>query len=237
MAARRPHVRDMRSKPAVGVRDVISLCRRQYGPKDNCCAEHVEEQLLPVIAWGTKAICPKTKPRGSEKDIWVVMAAKAGTTVKTNPPIKGLDGHTFTAPGPSKETETEKSFEITATGKIQVGQFIVSQQQTDAFTGDPTFIIHPPTNQLRNDYFILTPKGYKHNHCSVLRAKGMAVKLDGAVIPNSAFKPVGSGNWELAYVDVKTGSHRFEAEAAFGLSVYGYGSATAYGYPGGMNLQ
>ena len=165
------------------------------------------------------------------------MAAKAGTTVKTNPPIKGLDGHTFTAPGPSKETETEKSFEITATGKIQVGQFIVSQQQTDAFTGDPTFIIHPPTNQLRNDYFILTPKGYKHNHCSVLRAKGMAVKLDGAVIPNSAFKPVGSGNWELAYVDVKTGSHRFEAEAAFGLSVYGYGSATAYGYPGGMNLQ
>jgi len=207
------------------------------GPDDNCCAEHVEEQLLPLQAWGTSAVCPKTRPRGKEKDVWVVMASKAGVKVTTNPKIPGLDGHTFTAPGQWKEVHTAESFELSATGKIQVGQFIVSQQQTDDFTGDPTFIIHPPTNQLRADYFILTPKGYTHNHASVVRPKGLEIKLDATAIPNTDFKPIGSGKWELAYVKLKPGMHRFEATQSFGLSVYGYGSATAYGYPGGMTLK
>ncbi len=207
------------------------------GPEDNCCAEHVEEQLLPVEAWGNKAVCPKTKPRGVEPDIWVVMAGNSAVTLKTTPSIKGLDGVTLASPGQWVEVQTTESFVIEATGKIQVGQFIVSQAQTDQSTGDPTFIIHPPANQLREDYFILTPIGYKHNHASVVRPKGVAVKLDGKNIDNGLFKPVGNGVWELAWVDLKPGMHTFDAEQAFGLSVYGYGTATAYGYPGGMNLK
>lgn len=207
------------------------------GAKDTCCAEHVEEQLLPVSAWGTSALCPKTRPRGAEKDIWVVMSSKPGVTVKTTPPIKGLDGHTFTAAGQWLEVQTDKSFELSASGKVQVGQFIVSRDQTDQFTGDPTFLVHPPSNQLRADYFILTPKGYKQNFASVIRPKGLKVLLDGTEISSTLFQPLGSGNWQLAYIELKPGMHRLEAAAAFGLSVYGYGNATAYGYPGGMNLK
>ena len=207
------------------------------GPKENCCAEHVEEQLLPVEAWGNRAICPKTKPRGVEPDIWVVMAGHKGVTLKTIPPIKGLDGVSLPAGGGWVEVQTTESFMLEATGKIQVGQFIVSQQQTDDFNGDPTFIIHPPANQLREDYFILTPIGYKDNHASVVRPKGLAVKLDGKEIAAGLFKPVGDGTWELAWIDLKPGMHTLDADQAFGLSVYGYGPATAYGYPGGMNLK
>ena len=207
------------------------------GPEDGCCAEHVEEQLLPLQAWGTKAICPKTKPRGSEPDIWVVMSGKAGVTLKTTPSIKGLDGQALAKAGDWIEVETTESFVLEATGKIQVGQFIVSGQQTDDWIGDPTFMIHPPANQLRKDYFILTPTGYTKNHASVVRPKGLAVKLDGQGIANSKFAAVGNGDWELAYVDLKPGMHTFDAEQAFGLSVYGYGNVTAYGYPGGMNLK
>ena len=209
----------------------------EKGPEDGCCAEHVEEQLLPLQAWGTKAVCPKTKPRGVEPDIWVVMAGKDGVTLKTTPSVAGLDGKVLAKAGDWLEVETPQSFVIEADGKIQVGQFIVSGQQTDDWIGDPTFIIHPPANQLREDYFILTPVGYTKNHGSVVRPKGLAITLDGKVIDGSLFSAIGNGEWELAYVDLQPGMHSLEAEQAFGLSVYGYGNATAYGYPGGMNLK
>ena len=43
---------------------------------DSCCAEHVEEQLLPVDNWGTDVLCVKTKPRGAEPDFWRVVAGE-----------------------------------------------------------------------------------------------------------------------------------------------------------------
>lgn len=207
------------------------------GPSESCCAEHVEEQLLPLQAWGNKAICPKTKPRGVEADIWVVMAGAPDVTLKTTPSIPGLDGKKLYAPGQWIEVETTESFVVEADGKIQVGQFIVSNDQTVDWIGDPTFMIHPPFNQFRSDYFILTPIGYTKNHASVLRQPGTNIKLDGQAISTTSFTAIGNSGWELAYVDLKPGMHTFEGDQPFGLSVYGYGPKTAYGYPGGMNLK
>lgn len=203
---------------------------------DSCCAEHIEEQLMPVKAWGKKFVLPKTKPRGSEDDIWLVMAHLPGTKLSTIPKIPGLDGVKL-GPGQSVKAETSESFILIANGPVQVAQMIVSQQQTSDFTGDPTLIVHPSINHLRNDYFILTPIGYVHNWTSVFRPKGLEIKHNGSILPAASFQPVGDGSWELAYVKVSPGQQRFESEGKFGLSVYGYGPATAYGYPGGMILQ
>lgn len=208
------------------------------GGEESCCAEHVEEQMLPVNAWGSKYLAPKTKPRGVEPDLWLVMASTPGTVLKTTPSIKGLDGKTLNSPGQWIQVEATDSFLIEATGPIQIAQFLVSQGQTDQFTGDPTMIVHSPIAQMRKDYFILTPIGYTENWVSVMRPKGAKIDVDGTAIAESEFKPIGAGEWELAYVAVQPGVHRFEcADQAFGLAVYGYGNATAYGYPGGMNLQ
>lgn len=210
----------------------------QGGPEDSCCAEHVEEQLLPVKAWGMKYILPKTKPRGTEPDIWVVMASLPGTTIKTTPSIPGLDGKTIQSPGQWIRVETPQSFLLEANGPVQIAQFIVSQQQTDQWTGDPTMIVHSPITQMRKDYFFMTPKGYSQNWAAVTRPKGETITLDGTPVPDTDFKPIGGGDWELAYVAVTPGQHRLESkDFAFGLSLHGYGNATAYGYPGGMNLQ
>ena len=208
------------------------------GGEESCCAEHVEEQLLPVNAWGSTYVAPKTKPRGNEPDLWLVMASLPGTVLKTTPSIPGLDGKTLSSPGQWVQVEADESFVIEANGPIQIAQFIVSQGQTTDFIGDPTMIVHSPINQMRKDYFILTPIGYTHNWASVVRPKGVAVTLDGTKVPDTDFQAVGSGDWELAYVAVNPGVHRFEStETAFGLTLYGYGPETAYGYPGGMNLQ
>ncbi len=208
----------------------------QSSDYDSCCAEHIEEQLLPVKAWGKKFVLPKTAPRGVEPDQWLVMAHLPGTTLKTTPSIKGIDGITL-GPGQSVKVFTTQSFLLETNGPVQVAQFLVSQQQTDDFTGDPTMIVHPSVEHLRNDYFILTPIGYTKNWVSVVRPKGVEVKHNGTALAATLFKPVGDGTWELAWVKVNPGQQRFEAEVTFSLSVYGYGSATAYGYPGGMVLQ
>ena len=205
--------------------------------KDSCCAEHVEEQFMPLESWGKDVLCVKTKPRGGESDFYRVMAGEPGVTVTTTPSIKDLDGHVFAKGGDWIEVKSDQSFQLHATGKVQVVQFIVSGHQTDDGTGDPSMSIVPPISHYRMDYGILTAQGYKNNHASVVRKVGVEVLLDNAPIAASAFQTFGDGVWERAYVDFKTGQHTFESKQAFGLQVYGYGNVTAYSYPGGMTLQ
>jgi hypothetical protein len=84
---------------------------------------------------------------------------------------------------------------------------------------------------------IQTAAGYSTNWTTVIRPAGVAVTADGAAMSDGEFTPVGDGTWEFAYHEVATGTHTFKSEEPFGLMVYGYGSVTAYGYPGGMKLE
>ncbi len=203
---------------------------------NSCCAEHIEEQFMPLEQWGMAVNCVKTKPRGNDPDKWIIIAGDYGVVLTTNPPISGLNGVTLAKPGDHVEVQTSQSFNLTATGKIQATQIIVSQQVTTAFVGDPSMQIVPSPKHYRTDYGILTALGYTDNYATVVRPAGLQITLDGAVIADSAFTPFGDGTFEYAYIDFKTGAHNFTATSNFGLQVYGYGNATAYSYPGGMNL-
>ena len=209
---------------------------------------------MPLEQWGTAVNCVKTKPRGNEPDHWIFVAGEYNVALTTNPPglpVKGvkvngvaksvsLDGYVLAKPGDSIEVETPQSFNLTATGKIQATQIIVSRGVTSTFVGDPSMQIVPSPKHYRADYGILTAQGYTDNYATVVRPVGLAITLDGAPIDTflvGPFTPFGDGTWEYAYVDFKTGSHNFVSTSNFGLQVYGYGNATAYSYPGGMNLQ
>ena len=209
---------------------------------DTCCTEHMEEQLMPLEAWGNEAFCVKSKPRGTEVDEFVVVGGEAGVKLTTVPPIKGLDGVTIGA-GERARGQTDESFMLKATGKIQVMQLLVSAGQveaksngTSATLGDASMAIIPPKKQYRTDYVIQTADGYNQNYVSIVRPAGLDVTLDGNPVP-AGFQPFGDGTWEYAYVNVQKGTHTLEAKDAFGLMVYGYGGVTAYSYPGGMLVQ
>ena len=217
---------------------------------DSCCAEHIEEQFMPLEQWGNSVNCVKTKPRGSEPDHWIIMAGEANVTLSTNPPnlpVKGtkwngvtksvkLDGLVLAKAGDFVEVETKESFNLSGSGKIQVAQILVSRGVTATFTGDPSMQIVPSPKHYRTDYGILTALGYTDNYATVVRPAGKAISVDGNTIPDAEFTPFGDGKYEYAYVVFKTGAHNFVAADPFGLQVYGYGNATAYSYPGGMNL-
>ncbi len=223
---------------------------------DTCCTEHMEEQLMPVEFWGTEAFCVKTKPRGDEVDEFVVVAGENGVQLTTDPPSvakypngKELNGVTLNA-GERARVQTDQSFMLKATGKIQVAQLLVSAGQASqtnngvaATLGDASMAMIPAKSQYRPDYTIQTAAGFIGNYVSIVRPVGLAIAMDGVPL-NLGFQAFGDGTWEFAYVKFDPGTHTIESVAPtgstgtpFGLMVYGYGGVTAYSYPGGMILK
>ena len=210
---------------------------RGAGVESPCCADHLEEQLIPLSVWSAEALCVKAKPRSDsgEKDIWRVISGAEGNTITTTPSIEGLDGVTLNV-GEWVQVEVEESFKVEGTGPLQAVQYLVSQEQTDERIGDPSMILAVPTRQYRDEYNILVPVGYDSDWVTVIRPQGLEVTMDGAVL-SATFESFADGAWERAYVLVSPGVHTFSAAQPFGLIAYGWDNAVSYGYPAGLNLR
>jgi hypothetical protein len=210
---------------------------RGAGVESPCCADHLEEQLLPLSVWSAEALCVKAKPRSDsgEKDIWRVISGADGNTFTTTPSIEGLDGITLNF-GEWVHLEVGESFKVEGTGPLQAVQYLISQEQTDERKGDPSMILAVPTQQYRDQYNILVPMGYDDDWVTVIRPAGLAIEMDGAQL-NATFDAFAGGDWERAYVSVLPGAHSFSAAQPFGLVAYGWNQAVSYGYPAGLNLR
>ena len=204
------------------------------GESGPCCADHLEEQVLPISVLGTSVLAVKAKPRGSEPDYWRIQAGQSNVTLKTNPPIAGVDGEVLKAKGDFVEVATADSFEVTGSGKIQVGQYLVSQGATENFTGDPSLIFTIPVERYRDRYVLMVPPDYSENWVTVIAVAGSTVKVDGVALDPGSFTSFGSGSWSFAYVPLDAGMHDMESDANFGVVAYGYNNAVSYGYPGGI---
>jgi len=201
----------------------------------SCCADHLEEQLLPVQVWTADVLCAKAPPRGGEADIWRILSGADGNQITTNPPIEGLDGQTL-GYGQWVEVKSHGSFEVHGTGPVMAVQYTVSQEQTDQGVGDPAMIMAVPVGQYREDYSILVPADYDTDWVTVIRPAGEQIVVDD--VPTAvSFAPFGSGQWEVGWVPLEPGVHRIWAARAFGLIAVGWDNAVSYGYPAGLNLR
>ncbi|MEZ4269482.1 MAG: hypothetical protein R3F39_24235 [Myxococcota bacterium] len=201
---------------------------------DICCADHLEEQLLPVTFLGTDYLAVKSRSRGSEKDFWRIQAAAPNVVVTTHPPQKGAANVTLKAVGDFVEVATTASFEVHASGAIQVAQYLVGQAQTDQVIGDPSMILAIPVERFRASYIVATPPDFAQSWVTIVQPVGASVTFDGAPVPASDLTPFGSGAFAYAYRALGPGLHRVEGTADFGLTAYGYAPATSYGYPAGV---
>lgn len=197
----------------------------------NCCADHLEQQLFPVNSLGTSYIAPHSPSRGVKKDHWRIVAAETAT-ITTDPPQAGADGVTLEA-GEFVKIWSDESFEVNATGKIMVAQFLVSQQRTTAVTGDPAMVLAVPNERFRSDYAVLTPDGYDEDWLTVIRPAGVEVRLAGQPI-SAQWQSVGT--YEVGHVAVTPGVQNVESDEPFGLIAYGFDTAVSYAYPGGLDL-
>ena len=204
--------------------------------EDTCCADHLEEQLLPLSVWSAETLCVKAKPRGdsSERDIWRVISGSDNNMITTTPPISGLNGETLSF-GEWVQVESSTSFQVSGTGPVQAVQYLLSQGQTQEGKGDPSMILTVPTNKYRAQYDLLVPMGYGEDWVTIIRPTGVEVMANG-LPTNVTFTPFASGVWEFAYLPVTPGAYTFSSTQPFGLVAYGWNNAVSYGYPAGLDL-
>ena len=206
-----------------------------------CCADHIEQALFPVTTWGLEYVAARTIPRGDEPEVWRILAAADNTVVETIPNqanIAVLDA------GEWFEFESGGDFEIKANKPVLIGQFMTAEQAPgpgyqsgDAGIGDPAFMLVPPSEQFRTDYVVLSPPEYDEDFINVIAPLGAEVLLDGVLIADGEFEPVGTGKWRVARLPVADGVHTIVSEQKVGVQVYGFDQYVSYAYPGGLDLQ
>jgi hypothetical protein len=105
--------------------------------------------------------------------------------------------------------------------------------------GDPSMSMEVTPQQFRKQYTFLAPKDYLENFADVLIPTGAAVTLDGAPLAGTP-TPI-DAQWGFVRAPLSntgTGVHTLTTTDAngLGLQVEGFGYATSYYYPGGLNL-
>ncbi len=210
--------------------------------------DHVEQQLVPLDAWGKEYIADAFIPRSpAQFDVWRILAGDDGVVITTDPPLPTVNGIALDK-GSFVEFQSSLSFRVTATGRISVGHFMAgsnysgfapapecAKADTQTGIGDPAFTLAVATSQLRMDYIVLTPADYAQNFLNISFQTGTTIEIDGVVTP-LADVPLGGSTWTVAQLPVAAGVHVVKGSALFGLTVYGYDCDVSYAYPGGLNV-
>ncbi len=206
-----------------------------------CCADHLEEQMLPLEILARTYIAAKSPPRSTtvfEDDFWRIQAAEDNVTVTTNPPQAGANNILLAKRGDFVTVKTNQSFEVTGSGKLQIAQYLISATAVDSVRpgedGDPSMVLMVPTERYRRDYIFSVPSGYNGLYALIVKPQGQVVRIDDVQVDESAFTRVGLTSWQVGYTRLQPGVHIASASERFGLFVYGYSGKVAFSYIGGL---
>ncbi|MBC8072679.1 MAG: IgGFc-binding protein [Deltaproteobacteria bacterium] len=210
-----------------------------------CCADHLEHQMLPLVAWGSSyiAVPPPLpgNPGGDAPASYRITAAFDGTSLHYAGEMPAgapstLDANetaTFTTDAPLLvASDPAHPFAVT--------QFLLSggENPGDSEDGDPGMIAQPALGQLQSRYVFLAPSGYQENVVVVYAPTGAEVAVDGDAITSWRELPeFEGGGWGFARVPIEPGAHVLIADRRTGIDVYGYDRNVSYAYAGGSAVQ
>jgi hypothetical protein len=221
--------------------------------------DHLEEQLMPLAAWGTHyvgAMHPQRKVSNPEHEpiVWRVIAGVDDTTVTLDPPLTG---------GPIELANAGDELEFTANEHFLATSdpahpFMLVQYMTGAEplfpacgsgkpAGDPWMLQMIPTDQWLPSVPFVTDVSYVRDFVFVAREAGTNVTVECfGSIPDDRFEQVGSSEFEVGWVDLDDedggegecadGQQFLYAEQPVGVYVGGVDCWSSYGYPGGMSI-
>lgn len=209
-----------------------------FVPFDKWACDHLEESMLPLQAWGTRAIASVTEPLRDEPNLFRIVSGADGNTITFTPELR--PSVTLRA-GAYVEFEADQDFEISSTGPIAVGQFLVGQNYEGYRTtepeegGDPSFALAIPVEQYRTSYSFLAPQTFAESWVNVTAPIGRTVLIDGTRV--GGWTAIEGSDFQTARIRISGGAHRMTSSEPFGVSVYGFGSYTSYMYPAGLDLR
>ncbi len=132
-------------------------------------------------------------------------------------------------------------FVVTANQPFAIASVMLggTKQDPGGTRGDPSLTMEVTPEQFRKQYTFLAPTSYLENYADILLPAGASALLDGKPLTGKS-TAVGSSGWtvvrEKLNAGEKNGAHRLEGTAKVGLQVLGFGLATSYCYPGGLDL-
>lgn len=212
-----------------------------------CCADHMEHQMLPLVAWGHEyTAAPPPGPGGAAVDnpaAYRITGAFDGTHLTYTPSVPPGAPTTIGA-YQTVRFQTDKAFTVTSDDEAKpfaLTQFLLSNQAISAFgqPGDPAMIALPAAAQYETNYIFLVPAGYTSNYVTAIRQAGTDVRLDGVSVSAGLWKPLGqlgAVDYEYLHMGVPTGSHTIDSDEPCGIVSVGYSTDVSYGYPGGSGV-
>jgi hypothetical protein len=179
-----------------------------------CCADHLEAQLIPDASLGTfysvartpnrtKALSEAAFPNDPlgvsviDYPEWVRVLAVAGgiTTVTTSLPAP--DDQFHLRQGEDAVLEANQDLILRADQPVAVLQALPSQGVTGIPRqypgGDPDIFPVPPVEQYRKDYIFLTPDKYAFDFVTIMADSQTSVLLDGQPLPDNCEKSPADG--------------------------------------------
>lgn len=166
-----------------------------------CCADHLEEQLLPDAVLGQRFIIGRNPPRTTALNAafvdptrdsvpevnepeWVrVVAVDTGTTTLTTT-LPPPDDVVTIGEREAIIFRANQDFILDADQPVSVLQVTSSQEAVgidqDYPGGDPDIIVVPPVEQYRQDYVFLTPDLYAFDFVTITAPRIAQIVLDGA---------------------------------------------------------
>lgn len=236
-------------------------------PAGAYACDHLEQELIPTNTWGKDYVGAKFSPRGTEPDLYRVLADLDGTLITTNPVIDGIDAQVIDA-GEVLEFYYTGHFLLEASNPVSMGQYMVGADYPGPAGGCSSDAAFPapaldrelcaiPSSDscsghqaIGDPAFLLNvPQAQYRNDYTVLVPDDYLEDYLSVVAPVDAeifldgvaqvgaSQVVGSSGWVVWTIPVAGGVHRITSQASFGLNVYGYDCTVSYAYPGGLNLE
>jgi hypothetical protein len=212
-----------------------------------CCADHLEQQMLPLVAWGHGyAAAPPPGPSGTVDNPagYRITGSFDGTPLQYSPATPPGAPTTIDA-AQTVRFQTDQPFTVTSGDPdkpFSITQFLLSNQVIAPLgqSGDPAMISLPAAEQFQTHYIFLVPDGYAANFVTVIRVAGTDVQRDGVSVAAANWRSIGTlggVDYEFAQLSVPTGSHSIDSEEPCGIISVGYDTDVSYGYPGGSGLK
>jgi hypothetical protein len=211
----------------------------------NSC-DHVEESIFPAETLGKHyVVTVPTAPGGSPVGHLVRIYGNVdGTSLSYSPAMPTGCPTTIDAGVVVECGIVTSDFEVTGTNEFAVGTFQQSAELVDPADappkqqGDPAMSFSAPVEQYQSRYIFLAPSDYEENYADVAVPQGTTLTLDGAPVTIAA-TPI-DGSFSVVRIPLPigaaNGAHVISGDQPFGIQVLGYGSYTAYQYPGGLSL-
>ncbi len=215
----------------------------------SCCADHLEETVLPAEVLGKHyVVASPSTHTGKNSGHFVRFMGQFDKTTLSYQPSAPAGAPTSLSAGQLVEIDVTAGFEVTAdqpfaitssmkSGTVQNG--CTTNPAPDCYIGDPSMSDEVAVEQYRQEYIFLAPEDFAYNWADVLVPSGATVTLDGAALTGTA--EVITPGWSVVRVPLMNGAnkgaHKLTADQPVGLQVMGFGHATSYYYPGGLNLK